>query len=321
MFFGDDELRRASDAPIKPSADGTSDDGSEGKKLGLSLAASLVPALTLLPITVLALLPFWAVIGLVSDVPLWMLVLGYLLIGVSLLFRSTQQLLLTTFFDAREPTPRELEILEPAWNNVLDAADIPRDRYLLAVSNLDRLDAFAAGGHVVAVSRTALTLLPPDELEAALAHELGHHLGLHSVSRLVALWLEAPLLLFARLGSWLELLAYGLALLYAVTENFPAAVGALLAGLAVRVASHLIPAATGITGLLHSLRDLCGRYSVYYADRVAADLGYADELMDLLERTVEHPTGGEDGRSSEHLAANPALVAKRIERLEGHGVS
>lgn len=311
---------------------GPSPDDPARRRADMSAAAGFVPTILLLPLTALALVPFWAVINLVTDLGFVTLFLGYLLVGTALFFPSTQRLLLATFFNARTPTPRELETLEPAWHNVLDAAGIPHDRYVLAVSDSPHVEAVAAGGHIVAVSRLALTIFPPGELEAALAHELGHHLGLHSTGRQIALWLEAPILLFARMGQWLELAAYVLALLFAwqaasssseVTitsmesfEEWGPAVAAVIAGLGVRVASHLVPTALGVSGLLHAVRNMLGRFSIYYADQIAVDLGYGDELVELLERTVEYRLEGDADSSVDQFLGGQSLIANRIDRIE-----
>lgn len=315
IFFGDDPDRPGS-AERGEAGKGPPTDAESSRRVGLPAVAGALSTLALVPLTALALLPFWVVVNLVTYVPFPALLVAYVLTGTALFFPSTQRLVLAVFFNARNPTPRELETLEPAWDNVAEAAGIPPTRYVLAVTDTPQIDAIAAGGRIVAVSQLSLRLLPQDELEAALAHELGHHLGLHSVTRLAALWLEAPLLLFARLGIWLELGAYALALWFAWQEDFGPAAGALVAGLAVRVAGGLVPAALGAAGLVHALRRFFGRFSIYQADRTAVDLGYGDEMVDLLERMVEYRLEGGEDTTAEHLLGGHSLVARRIERIE-----
>ena len=46
---------------------------------------------------------------------------------------------------------------------------------------LDELNAFACGGHLVVVTTFAIDELPEHELAGVLAHELSHHLGMHTV--------------------------------------------------------------------------------------------------------------------------------------------
>lgn len=316
IFFGDTDDPAGGNRADEQHAATGGDDTTGQRWTKVPAVAGLVSALVLLPLAALALLPFWAVLNLVTSVPFWLIFLVYVLSGSALIVPATQRLLLAVFFDARTPTPRELETLEPAWHSVLDNAGQPHDRYVLAVTETAQIDAVAAGGRVVAVSRLALTLLPPEELEAALAHELGHHVGIHGYSRLATLWLETPLLLLTRFGVWLELAAYALAVWFAWQESFGPAVGALVAGLAVRVAGHLVPAAVGASGLVHAFRRVFGRMSIYQADDLAVELGYGEELMDLLERMVEYQLDGEQDGGVDHLLGGHSLIARRIDRIE-----
>ena len=117
-----------------------------------------------------------------APVPYWAFAAGYLAAGVLMFLRPVQRLLLSWLYGARRPTPDELDRLEPAWHDVLRQAGLPARRFVLAVTDSPELNAYACGGHVVAVSTAALELLPDDELRGVLAHELGHHLGLHTVA-------------------------------------------------------------------------------------------------------------------------------------------
>jgi Zn-dependent protease with chaperone function len=54
------------------------------------------------------------------------------------------------------------------------------------------------------VSRWAVDNLTEDELTGVLAHELSHHLGMHTVALTVNQWLTIPVVLFARVGYFLQ---------------------------------------------------------------------------------------------------------------------
>ena len=86
----------------------------------------------------------------------------------------------------------------------MQQAGHPAKRFVLAVTDSPELNAYACGGHVVAVSTGALELLPDDELHGVLAHELGHHLGLHTVALTITHWLSLPIITLARVGFLLE---------------------------------------------------------------------------------------------------------------------
>ena len=156
----------------------------------------------------MALAAFWLLVRLVAPVPYWAFAAGYLAAGVLMFLRPVQRLLLSWLYGARRPTPDELDRLEPAWHDVLRQAGLPARRFVLAVTDSAELNAYACGGHVVAVSTAALELLPDDELRGVLAHELGHHLGLHTVALTITHWLSLPIITLARIGFLLERLAF-----------------------------------------------------------------------------------------------------------------
>jgi len=91
----------------------------------------------------------------------------------------------------RRPRPTELARIAPALERVCRRAGDDPGRYLLRVEDKRQVNAFALGGHVLAVTRTALEL-PDDLLEAVLAHELGHHRHLHPLAIILGWWYLLP---------------------------------------------------------------------------------------------------------------------------------
>ena len=91
----------------------------------------------------------------------------------------------------RRPRPAELARITPALERVCRRAGTDPGRYLLRVEEKRQVNAFALGGHVLAVTRMALEL-PDDLLEAVLAHELGHHRHLHPVAIILGWWYLLP---------------------------------------------------------------------------------------------------------------------------------
>ena len=161
-----------------------------------------------LPVSLVALAAFWLLVRLVAPVPYWAFAAGYLGAGVLMFLRPIQRVLLSFLYGSRRPKPEELDRLEPAWLDVHRQAALPARRFVLAVTDSPELDAYACGGHVVAVSTGTLELLPDDELRGVLAHELGHHLGLHTVAFTITHWLSLPIITLARIGFLLERLAF-----------------------------------------------------------------------------------------------------------------
>ena len=91
----------------------------------------------------------------------------------------------------RRPRPAELARITPALARVCRRAGTDPGRYLLRVEEKRQVNAFALGGHVLAVTRVALEL-PDDMLEAVLAHEVGHHRHLHPLAIILGWWYLLP---------------------------------------------------------------------------------------------------------------------------------
>jgi Zn-dependent protease with chaperone function len=91
----------------------------------------------------------------------------------------------------RRPRPAELARITPALHRVCRRAGTDPGRYLLRVEEKRQVNAFALGGHVLAVTRMALEL-PDDMLEAVLAHEVGHHRHLHPLAIIFGWWYLLP---------------------------------------------------------------------------------------------------------------------------------
>lgn len=94
-------------------------------------------------------------------------------------------------FGIRRPTPTELSRLSPIWADVCARAGTDPSRYRLRIEPSELVNAFALGGHFVAVTRVALGLAD-DMLEAVMAHELGHHRDLHPLATGLGWWYLLP---------------------------------------------------------------------------------------------------------------------------------
>lgn len=110
-----------------------------------------------------------------------------------------QSFLAQSFFLFRPPVLAELRHIEYSWHEVLRRAGIgDRAKFRLWIQDTDDLNASAAGGSIVSVTRGALRY--SDHLGAVLAHELGHHLNGHTYPGLLAWWFSRPLYWIRRLA-------------------------------------------------------------------------------------------------------------------------
>ena len=81
--------------------------------------------------------------------------------------------------------------LDKLLRRVGERAGIDVDRLIVRVQDDTGVNASAGAAHLLFVTKGALAL-PDDELEGVLAHELGHHRGLHPVLTAVVWWLRIP---------------------------------------------------------------------------------------------------------------------------------
>jgi len=123
--------------------------------------------------------------GLVLTSLLWTASAGLMLI------RPVEEGLARLLFRIRRPTRAELARLSPIWAAVCSRAGADPSRHRLRIEASELVNAFALGGHVVAVTRVALAL-PDDMLEAVMAHELGHHRDLHPLATGLGWWYLLP---------------------------------------------------------------------------------------------------------------------------------
>lgn len=247
-----------------------------------SALAAAMPVVALLPVWAIAITVFWLPLQIWTNVPWWAVAGTHLLLGLLLFWRPVQRIVLMRLLGARRPHPSEAHTLEHAWRHVAQANQIAPGRFLLAVVDGDDLNAFACGGHLVVVTSFAVKELPPDELRGVLAHELSHHLGSHTVASTIGLWISLPVMLLARVGSFLRNVAR------AATDSFArdsAALTALgrLVGAVLTAVSWVF-----ISGLLASnwLSNRFGKAAEFQADRRVVAMGFGRELANALRRVM-----------------------------------
>jgi Zn-dependent protease with chaperone function len=283
-----------------------------GRRVESSAVAALLPVLVVLPVSLAALALVWLLVRIVWDVSYTWFVLGYLAGALLLFVRPIQSAILTRLLGARSPTRDERVRLDTAWRSVLQAARLPRSRYVLAVLPAEELNAFACGGHLVVVTTLAIETLPRDELAGVLAHELSHHLGFHTVALTIAQWLSVPVLTIARIGFFLQNVAS------AATSSFASHSAALT--FIGRLVSSVLTAASWVllSGLLvaNAAGNVAGRGAEFQADERAVMLGFGTQLSNALRRAAAMG-GGERPRSwREHLAATHPPARTRVAKID-----
>jgi Zn-dependent protease with chaperone function len=281
------------------------------RQLESSAVAAFMPVFALAPVWLLAMLVFWWPIQLVWSVPFWLFA-GVYLAGVVLLFaRPVQRVVFIRLLGARRPHPSEVGALLPAWRTVARANGVPPNRYMLAVLDADELNAFACGGHLVVVSSYALKHLDEVELEGVLAHELSHHLGLHTVALTIAQWMSVPILILARVGFFLQNVAR------AATDAFASHSAALTVlgrfiGVLLTAVGWLFLA--GVLGA-HLLGNWVGRASEFQADRRAVEMGFGRQLSSALREVVAAGGQRQRGWRARVFATHPP-ARTRVARID-----
>jgi Zn-dependent protease with chaperone function len=258
-----------------------------GQRRGLELSAvtAIAPVLAVIPVWLLALVPVWWVFNRWWDVSFLVVALGHLGAAILLFLRPVQVVVLGRLLGARHPRGDEVAILDGAWRSVLQASGLPRHRYVVMVVPSSEVNAYACGGHLVVVSTFAIESLPRDELCGVLAHELSHHLGLHTVALTIGQWLSVPVWLLARLGFTLHNIAVAATNSFARDSTTFTTIGRLVSGLLTVVSWVLL---SGLW-LSNAIANVVGRRSEFEADQRALHLGFGAPLASALRRVADRP--------------------------------
>lgn len=122
----------------------------------------------------------------------WLGGLLWLASGGLVFHRPTERVLARHLLNLCHPTPGESDRLEPLWREVTARMGVEGRVYELWIEDSDHLNALAAAGHIVGVTRFSLERLSDGQLAAVLAHELGHHVRGHAWSLLLGQWYAVP---------------------------------------------------------------------------------------------------------------------------------
>jgi len=268
-----------------------------------SALTGIAPVVTLLPGWMLAMFVLWTPLGLWSTVSYWFFSGAALALGVLMFSRPVQRFVIMRLLGARLPDAHEAQRLSAAWTAVSRRAQRRPDSFVLAVIDDDSLNAFACGGHLVIVSSYAVDELDDDELRGVLAHELSHHLGLHTVALTVSQWMSLPIIALASLGTRIQYMAEAATTTFA--ERYPAL---RFVGRIVSATLHVVSWLLSLNvSLASALGTTLGRASELHADRRAAELGFGHELLKALRRV----DSAERERSRRRVTRQGRLAKRR----------
>lgn len=293
----------------------------QSRRFDAHALVALAPVVALVPPWILATAFIWWIVQLFTPVPYPLFAAAVLLCGVLLFLKPVQRLVLQRLLGARTPTRTESDVLRRAWRDVAQVNHIPPGRFVLGVIDSDGLNAFASGGHLVIVSSFAVANLSHDELVGVLAHELCHHLGMHTVALTVSQWLSIPVVLLAKIGLVLQNVAD--AATHSVAQKTPGGVTLARATSGVlRTVSWLF---VSMITLSQYIANAVGKGAEFKADEMVVDMGFGRQLRSALRavRSEGHsgrPTKWQDRLTMGHPPATTriARIDARLRRPPGH---
>ncbi|MET8623076.1 M48 family metalloprotease [Kitasatospora sp. NPDC004669] len=266
-----------------------------------------------------------AIVSLFLPSPVNLVLIGLWIASGALVFhRPTEKLLARYLFRMRPALHSELTRLEPIWHQVTAKAGVNPEAYDLWIEDHKSVNATAAAGHIVGVTRYALDTLPAAQLAGVLAHELGHHRGGHAWATLLGYWYSLPARFGWALFRFVAVIAFRIASVFSL-------LGALVVGLVSVVL--VVAVAFSFPPLLlllvtPYLLAAVGRRSELRADVQAAELGFADALIEVFHgflrdeeeamAVAQRENGGRDVRPGlgQRLLSSHPDTHTRIRRLE-----
>jgi Zn-dependent protease with chaperone function len=297
---------RVESTPIGQSTRGATRPG-----LGLTMlaVATLIPAaigaLVIVAPIAYGLNVAWPVWGAAVPFVVW----GAGAVGVS----RSQATALLNAYGYRDPTTEELRRLKEPARRALDRVEVSARRVRLMIVKSPELNAPATTGRLVVVTSYAVTSLPPDRLEAVLAHELSHHVGLNGVPVFCYTQLTLPIRalwwLLTRIWQpvrrmWQVAVRWHTPFGFLVTFLLAIVTAAVFAVLA-------IPACVAVVGA--TLSRFSTDRTEFHADQTVAGLGLGPQMLAALETAIEAGNVGTDRTG--RLLGLPPLVVRRAQRL------
>lgn len=270
---------------------------------------SMALVLLFLPVAIGCLLPLALLVRhalafpLAATYGLWFAsALGYAI-------RPVQLAMARLLWPIRLPTDAERARLEQVWHRVISHAAVRGRHFRLRVVDLPEVNAHSVGRDLVCVTTGALGELGDRELAGVLAHELGHHLRMHTSTAAFLVWVLLPLQGVALLGTLLAAPAAALARRLADGTCERPWVGGCARGFSrTGRAIRVVFAAPGVAAF--AVKNAAGRGAEYEVDAFAVDVGLGPELLSAL-RWFATDAAADAGEPARELTWEPAQESTR----------
>jgi len=274
--------------------------------------AAIAPVVALIPAWLVAVAAFWWVTQLFINVSFVMFAGVWFLLGGSLFLRPVQRLVLMRLLGARTPTRQENDSLQRAWRVVAQANHIPPGRFVLSVADSEDLNAVASGGHLVVGSSWAIANLSREDLSGVLAHELSHHLGMHTIALTVGQWLTIPIVLLARIGFYVQNIAHAATDTFTQGSSGASLIGKTIAG-ALTIVSWIFLSMISISQVIGNAT---GKGAEFKADETVVNMGFGRELRNALRIVIAAGHGERATHWRDRLVTAHPPARTRVARIE-----
>ena len=274
--------------------------------------AAIAPVVALIPAWLVAVAAFWWVTQLFVNVSFVVFAGVWFLLGGVLFLRPVQKLVLMRLLGARTPTRQENDSLQRAWHVVAQANHIPPGRFVLSVADSEDLNAFASGGHLVVVSSWAIANLSREDLSGVLAHELSHHLGMHTIALTVGQWLTIPIVLLARIGFYVQNIAHAATDTFTQGSSGASLIGKTIAG-ALTIVSWIFLSMISISQVIGNAT---GKGAEFKADETGVNMGFGRELRNALRIVFAAGHGERATHWRDRLVTAHPPARTRVARIE-----
>lgn len=274
--------------------------------------AAIAPVVALIPAWLVAVAAFWWVTQLFVNVSFVVFAGVWFLLGGVLFLRPVQRLVLMRLLGARTPTRQENDSLQRAWHVVAQANHIPPGRFVLSVADSEDLNAFASGGHLVVVSSWAIANLSREDLSGVLAHELSHHLGMHTIALTVGQWLTIPIVLLARIGFYVQNIAHAATDTFTQGSSGASLIGKTIAG-ALTIVSWIFLSMISISQVIGNAT---GKGAEFKADETVVNMGFGRELRNALRIVIAAGHGERATHWRDRLVTAHPPARTRVARIE-----